>query len=806
MLKNFFKIAVRILKKHQVYALINIFGLALGIASCVLIYLYVQNEFSYDTFHLEKDKLFRVYITEDPPDRDAFSYVEAPWHLAEALEKSFPEIEKAVRMAVRTDIIQSQDNSYTQRYHLVDPDFFELFSFPLLSGSRDSVLQNSSSVVLTERAAEKYFGNQDPLGQALSIKLGDAFFDFRVSGIARNAPSNSSIQFEVLIPLENVRRYSSDQALDNWFLVSFETYVLLSHSLSPSDMEAKLQTVVNTHYPEADAEIVTLHLQSMSELHLSPDLPAGFEGSSDPQYSYILMAIALFVLGVACINFMTLSVGRAAARAREVGVRKVLGAAKSQLIVQFLGEAGLLSLSALLLGLLLVMMILPAFNAMVQQDLSLSFNVDTLVFWLCLILAVAGFAGSYPAIFLSRFQAVEVMSNQPRTAGANLLVRGLVLGQFALSIGLIVCTLSMRDQLHYLLHKDLGFDKDQVVVIENHSVQEQSRYQVERFRSSLRPHSEILGVSGSSSSFARDWTVMGFRSDDGIFKQFYQLTADYDYLDTLRIELLDGRDFSREFSTDMNEAIIVNQACVDYMNWDSPLGKSLPGKRFPPHRVIGIVRDFNFESLHKIVAPVVISLDPDFLIQGISDISTSYSPGLLNFISVRIQLENIQSTISLLKKTWQETLPGQPFMLSFLDQDVQQQYREVERWGTIVSYASGLTILIACLGLFGLASLMVTHRTKEIGIRKVLGASSHQVVWMFTFEFAKLVILANIIAWPLAFFIMRRWLLDFAYRTSLGVDNFVLSALAALAIAQLTVGFQSIKAALADPVTTLKYE
>lgn len=338
MLLNYFKVSIRQIHRHKVYSAINILGLALGIASCVLIYLYVQNEFSYDTFHLHKDTLYRVYITEDPPERDAFSYVEAPWHLAEALEQSFPEIEQAVRMVIRSDVIQSQNKSYTQRYHLVDPDFFEIFSFPLLSGSRDSVLQNSSSVVLTESAAERYFGNQDPLGQLLSIKLGNAFFDFRVSGIARDAPPNSSIQFEMLIPLENARKYIANQALDNWFNVFFETYVLMSQPLLPSEMEAKLQSVVNTHYPEEDAEIVTLHLQPMSELHLSPNLPVGFEGSSDPLYSYILMAIALFILGVACINFMTLSVGRAATRAREVGVRKVLGASSLRVVWMFTFE------------------------------------------------------------------------------------------------------------------------------------------------------------------------------------------------------------------------------------------------------------------------------------------------------------------------------------------------------------------------------------------------------------------------------------------------------------------------------------
>jgi putative ABC transport system permease protein len=806
MLKNFIKIAFRILKKHHVYSFINIFGLALGIASCILIYLYVQNELSYDKFHRNRENLYRVYITEDPPERDAFSYIEAPWNLAEALESSFPEIKQAVRLVIRSDVVRYDNKSYTQRYHLVDPDFFELFSFPLLRGEEATVLQDISAVVLTESCADKIFGNVDPLGRQLSIKLGDKFHDFVVSGIARDVPPNSSIRFDMLIHIENVHKYLSSRALDNWFSVFFETYVLMAYPVKPSDIETKLQTVVRNHYPEGDADMVTLHLQAMTDIHLNPDLPVGFEGSSDPIYSYILMAIAVLILGVACINFMTLSVGRAATRTREVGVRKVLGAVRSQLIVQFLGEAALMSVSALFLGVVLVYLFLPSFNAMINKNLFLSYNFWAFAFMLSLMFLVAGIAGSYPAIFMSRFQAVEVMSNKPRTAGANLLVRGLVLGQFALSIGLIVCTLTMQDQLRFLINKDLGFDKNHVVVIQNHSAQDQSRQIVERYRNSLESRNEILGVSGTSTAFARDWTKMGFRAEDGSYKQFYQLTADYDYLETLEIEVLDGRNFSREFRTDESEAIIVNEALVKYMNWDSPIGKSLPGRRFPPHRVIGVVRDFNFESLHETIAPVIIALDPTTLLRGINDISSSYSPRLFNFINVRVKPENIQSTITMLKNTWQNVAPEHPFLFSFLDQDVQQQYREIQKWGKIVSYASIFIILIACLGLFGLATLTVAHRTKEIGIRKILGASASGVVFMLTFEFGKLVILANIIAWPIAYFVMKRWLQDFAFRINLSLDKFFISAAVVLTIALITVSYHSVRAALADPVRTIKYE
>jgi len=325
-------------------------------------------------------------------------------------------------------------------------------------------------------------------------------------------------------------------------------------------------------------------------------------------------------------------------------------------------------------------------------------------------------------------------------------------------------------------------------------------------RNALENRKEVLGVSGSSSTFAKDWTEMGFRDQNGDFKQFFQLTVDYDFIKTMGIALKNGRDFSREFSTDPSEAVIVNEALVDYFNWDSAVGKSLPGKNFPPHRVIGVVKDFNFQSLRNEVGPAVLVLDPNTLYQGISDISTSYAPRLLNFINVRIHPENIQTSVGLIEETWKEVAPQHPFLFSFLDQDVNRQYQEVEHWSQIVGYASGFAILIACLGLFGLAALSVSRRIKEIGIRKVLGATTADIVFMLSKEYGKIVILANVIAWPLAYFIMSRWLQDFAYRVNIGIFKFILASVIALIVALVTVSYQSVKAGLKDPVESLRYE
>jgi putative ABC transport system permease protein len=808
MLKNYVKIAVRNLFKQKLHSSINIIGLSIGIASCISICLYVGNEWSYDKFHLNADSLYRVFITENPPQRDAFSYVEAPFRLAGALKQTFPEVKHAIRLDVRTDIVRYGDKNFTQRYHLADPEFFRVFTFPLLQGNKDEVLRDIDSAVLTENMAEKIFGQIDPMNKVISIKIGDEFQDFIVRGIAEDVPSNSSIRFDIVIPFDNVHRYISDRALDHWFNVYFETYVQLARPLGASEVEKKLRFVVETHYPERYVDTVSLHLQPITDIHLNPNIPQGFEPSSNPLYIFILLGIAFLVLGVACINFMTLAVGRSIGRSKEVGVRKVLGASKYQLLVQFLGEAIFLSFAALILSIILVGFFLPVFNNITSSGLDLSFGGGTIPFLIVFTLLVGTAAGSYPAFFLSRYQPVQIMKKNPSQGikGQNLLIRSLITGQFVVSIGLIICTFLMSDQLHYLLNMDIGLNEDQVLVIQNHCAQDQSRQLVERLRNSLKNQPEILGVSGASSTFARDWTTMGYTTDDGTFKQFFQLTVDYDYLETMGIELLEGRNFSKDYSTDANEALIVNEAFVNSFDLDSGIGKSIPGGRFPPHRIIGVVKNFNFESLRDEIRPVIMVLDPATLLRGVNDVSTSYSPAMLNFINVKIKPGNVHASVELLKRTWDKISPGHPFVFSFLDQDIQEQYQDIGLWGRIVSYASLLTILIACLGLFGLSVLSVSRRKREIGIRKVLGASTANITIMLYKDFGFLVVLANVVSWPIAFLAIRRWLQGFAYRVDLDIFKFFLAALIALFIALFSVSLQSIKAARTEPVESIRYE
>jgi putative ABC transport system permease protein len=806
MLKNYLTTAWRNIRKHKAEGSINVLGLALGIASCLLIYLYVRHEYSYDRFHANADRIYRTYVTEDPPERDAFSYVEAPYPLAGALKESLPGVEETVRIHLRNVLVRTGDRTFAERCHLVDPAFFRVFSFPLVRGTAAGTLGDLRSAVLTERTARKIFGHADPLGRALAIKVGDKFLDFTISAVAADPPTNSSVRFDVLIPFDNVREYMNERTFTQWLNVNYETYVLLDRPRPAAEIDAALVSLVRKHYPQDYAAYVTVRVQPLTSVHLDSRIPGGFEPASDPFYSIILMAIAVLILGVACVNFTTLAVGRSAGRAREVGVRKTMGADRRQIVRQFLGEALLLSFSALVAGLVLAAVLLPTFNVLTGKSLALAFGLDTVLFLVGLVFVVGLAAGSYPALFLSRLEPIEIMGRTLRIGGKRRLVNGLVVGQFAVSIGLIVCAMVIGAQFRFLVGRDIGFNREQVVVVPNRAPSAERAAVVERLRNSLAGRREILGVTGASSTFAKDWTLLGFDGPDGAFKQFAQITVDHDFFRTMELRLAAGRWFSRDFGTDPAEAIVVNEALLRYFGWDSGVGKSLPGPNFPPHRVVGVVRDFNFESLRSSVRPAVLVLDPTTLLRGTNDISTSFPPRSPNFINVRLAPNGAEAGIGLLKSAWTAAAPGIPFSLTFLDEDIQAQYGEVERWRRMVGFASGFTVVIAALGLFGLTALTVARRRKEIGVRKVLGASSGRIVAMFSAGFGRLVLAANIVAWPAAYFIMRRWLQGFAYRIDVPVWSFLAAGSLALVVAMATIAWQAVKAAQTDPVETIRYE
>lgn len=585
-----------------------------------------------------------------------------------------------------------------------------------------------------------------------------------------------------------------------------ETYVLLREGTNIARLEAKFPAMVKAALGEKyKPATYNVHLQPIRDIHLNNSLPVGMEPISSPAYSYILATIAFFVLLIACINFMTLAIGRSAGRAREVGVRKVMGAIRSQLIQQFWGEALLLTVLAVFIGLLLAVLLLPVFNQLADKTLSLRLDAGTVGLLLGLIIAVGLAAGSYPALVLSNFRPVEVLKGKLTIKGdQSLFRRSLVVVQFALSVFLMVGTLVMNRQMHYLQSKPMGYRSNRTVVIPATQGGEAGQAQVARFREALRNRPEVAAVAASAFPFGSGaWADVGYTDPKKTYREFAYNNIDAHFIPAYGIKLKAGRNFEAGNSADTYQSIIVNETLVKEYGWKDPLTARLPGK-FPAHRIIGVVQDFNFESLHTPVKPLVLVMQPDSLYKGIENLMFSSSPQ--PDISVRLHAGNLAEQVALLEQTWKKISPNEPFAYTFLDQNLADQYRQEQRLGWMINIASGLSIFISCLGLFGLATLAVARRTKEIGVRKVMGASVTNIVTLLSKDFVLLVLAANVLAWPLAWFSMHRWLQDFAYQVPVSGWIFGVAGGTTLVIAVLTISFQAIRAALANPVQALRSE
>ena len=808
MLKSYLKIALRNISKHKGYSFINVFGLAIGISCCILIFTFLRHELSYDAFHENKDSLFRLVRSIKRPGSEKEFYAIHPVPLGPALLDEIPEISHVIRIVGSGAIVSSGEKSFSERLTFADAPIFEVFTFPLVQGDPSTVLKDPNSVVLSEEIAAKYFGDEDPLGKRLTLTMAKERQDCIVTGIIRQIPENSSITFDLVLPYEKYPAYK--RVMTKWNSSRTHTYVKLLPNVRSSDAERKFPEFVSKYLGEMlrkrqeAGELSTvkgfwqLHLQSIGDVHLDPKVKWGREPTGNPLNIFILSGLALLVLLVACINFITLAVGRSVSRAKEVGVRKVLGAVRKQLMFQFLGESFLLSFFALLIGVMLAELFLPAFNSLVNRTLSINYGSDavTLLSIIGLMFVVSLFAGSYPAIFLSGFHPVDALRERLKIRGKGLMSKSRVIIQYSLSIFLVVGTFTMWRQLHYMRTMPLGYDKEQILSINTYTTwqgDEGDRIS-EIYRNELAGNSRILDITGASDSFTQGWSIEGWKQD-GVQRTAFVYRIDYNYLDTLGIKLLEGRNFSETFRSDVNEAVIINEALAKEFEWESALGQKLMGfegvQGLKDPVVVGVVKNFHFESLHSKIEPMILHINPSWPIHT---------------ILVRIHPENIPQILALLRETWKRITSHKPFEYHFLNEEVDNQYGEEERWSKIMSYSSILAILISCLGLFGLTSLRVTQRTKEIGIRKILGATISRIVRLISLEFMKLIAVANFIAWPLAYYAMKRWIQNFAYRIEIEIWIFLLAAVLALVIALATVSFQAVRAALANPVDSLRYE
>jgi len=785
---SYFKIAWRNLFRQKAFSFINIFGLAIGMACSILILLWVQDELSYDRFHANADNLYRITCTT--PDIKA-AVSTAP--MAAALKDQLPEVKNAVRLSSSTNVFDVGTRKFEEkRIFFADASFLELFSFPLLKGNPKASLQRPDGILITAAMAEKYFGTTEALGQTIRKDNQD---NFTVTGVLANVPANSHLQFDFILPMAFLARTNQDLKENRWGNFNFSTYVQLQENAvtaagSLPKLNNRVTQIFKQHVPEMQ---VSFQLQPLSRIHLySDNLLRDLPGSGSIQYVRIFLVVAFFILAVACINFMNLTTARSARRAKEVGLRKVIGARRNQLIWQFLGESTIICLSALVLAIIIIVILLPLFNNLTDKQLTINFRDAKFLFSLLGIALVTGLvSGSYPALFLSGFQPVKVLKGQATTNTGNIIFRNsLVVAQFVASIILLVGTAVVYKQLHYIQNKHLGFDKENLVYtpVTGELWNKRQTLQTALTQSPLTSNFTIISdlptnlITGSINIY---WEG----KDPQAQPVFPDIGVDENFISVFNLKLLRGRSFSKALKSDTAN-FLVNETALRIMGIEAAtaIGKSLAFNNVKGI-IIGVVQDFNFKPMQHAIEPLVLR----------------YSTWG-NTIVVRTQPGNTEGTIKTLAKISQTLNPAFPFSYNFLDQDIAQLYQSEQRMGNIFNVFALWAIFISCLGLYGLSAFMAEQRTKEIGVRKVLGASVFDIVYLLSKNFTRLLLIAIVIAVPLAWVAMNSWLESFAYRIGLNATIFLAACLTALVIAALTVGYESIKAAITNPVKSLRSE
>ncbi len=799
MLNNYSKIALRNIRRQKVFSLINIAGLALGLICSILILIYVQFELSYDRFHEKSDRIYRVVVKQPGnmyQGSDTFGVTYHP--LGPALVDEFPAVVNATHISGRLGELslrhlQKNQIHINEKGYCVDPEFFKVFSFPFVNKDMKGALDEPYTMVISEDMENKYFPNGDAIGQTFCLEWREESYDLTVTGILENVPKNSHLQFDYLISFATtVSLRGREDTILNWSSKNCFTYIELDKDYPHKELEKQLIPFIETHGSSFDRGFNARYLlQPLTDIHLRSHINFEISNNSDIKYVYIFSAVAFGILMIACINFMNLSTARASRRAKEVGLRKVIGASRSQLIKQFMGESIILSLFAFFVAIVLVIVLLPSFSAFVERGFDLEFlkNPSLLLLFCGIILFVGVFSGSYPALVLSSFNPVKSLKDSTGSISTGVKFRFvLVIFQFSISIILIFCTITVFNQLSFIRNKNIGYNRENVLVVpfEDDIVSSKA----EALKNDFLRNSHVLGVSTVAYIPTKTQNNTFLQRGENLTTLVYYNDVDYDFLDVFEMELITGRNFSKNFATDSSEAIIINETAAELIEGDNLIGNTFPGENFSDYRIIGVVKDFHFSSLHLEIEPMMIRLRPDY---G-------------QHFCIRVSPDSIPGTLEYLKSIIHRVSPEHSFAYYFLDDSFNSQYRSDQRFGVIFTLFSALSIFISCLGIFGLASFMAERRTKEIGIRRILGASSPSIILDLFKDFTKWVIISNIIAWPVAYVVMTMWLQNFAYKIDINLSTFILSGVIALGIALFTASYQSVKAATTDPVHSLRYE
>lgn len=801
MLKNYLKIAIRNLEKHKFYALINIFGLALGMACCVVILLYLKQELSYDRFHPGAENIFRV--TERTQTDALITHTAHTYSAtAPALSSEFPEISSSVRFLNYNALVAYQeDNAFQESgFFYVDSTVFNIFSFETLKGDLSVALDQPFSVVITESMASKYFGDKNPIDEVLKI---DESNDFLITAVISDIPENSHLQVDFLASFSSLKNFQGGWMYNNWYYPPMYTYVKLLEGSVPETLESKLPNMIEKYLGPGEKVQRQLKLQPLTAIHTSQQLENEWGPTISSNFIFVLFTVAILVLAIACINFMNLSMARSSKRAVEVGLRKVVGAQRSQLMKQFLYESILISLIASMLAFVLLFLMLPLFNDIANSSLSLKPWESILLLGLFLLLAllVGTSAGYYPSIFLSSLSPHRVLKGfSNKRGGLNAKFgRGLVIFQFLITTALIIGTLVIINQLRYLKNQELGFDKEHVVVLPIRNGNDGNR--IKTLKDRLERNSNIITASASArvpgSERLSDFNIRPEGSDVEDNLMFFVLQASFDFEKTMGMEIIEGRGFDMNIASD-SSAVILNENALAKLGWEDPVGKKIDlgtlgrdgsFQALNSMNVIGVVKNFHYNSLHHKIDPIMMTIGGTYM---------------NDYLSIRMKPGQIQSTLDFVKEQWEMFTPGRPFEYFFLDESFDRLYHFEERLGKIFFSFSFLSIFIACMGLFAMASFTAQQRSKEIGIRKILGASVGNVLVGLLTDFSKLVLVAFLIAIPIAYWGLDKWLDNFAYRIDIGMEVFIVAGLTSIVITVITTGYQALRAASINPVHTIR--
>lgn len=816
MTRNNFKIAARVLWKQKTNTLLNVGSIAIGMACFILISLYVSQELSFDKFHEKGDRIYRTWTEEDYGEGQVFFYTSSPLPLAPTLEENLPEVEATTLVDYSNFLVGEGENRINERVAFVSPNFFDVFNFNIIKGNKTQPL-GRNDIVISQAYAIKYFSDQEPVGRTLTVQVKDEKVAYNVSAIMEDMPRNTGFQMEMIVSNEDMDRFYNPSTMQTWFNIAPETFVLLKENTTQVSVESKFPDMINKVLGDQVEEgQYVLGIQPLEDIHLNPDFPSASYPVGNPNYVYVLATIGLLVLVMACINYTTLSTGQSIKRAKEVGIRKVVGAQKGGLIWQYLSESILITACATLVGIGLAYFLLPTFNQLAGTQIKIPVDAQSIGIYLVIIILVGVATGLYPAFVLSNLKLISIIRGG-KTGGrsAGFLRKSLVVFQLLLTIFLISGSLIMRQQLSHLQNSDVGFNKKAMVYVGMYPKEgisgtfgriDSGFENAELIKASLERYSEISNIGAASHMFGSSgWTNVGFSDKNGQFRQFYLELTDPNFVSGFNINIVEGRDFNPDLEIDKRESIIINQAAAEYFfGSENPIGKKLPGDEFGQHNIIGVTENFNFESLHTDVAPLIIAQNRKPILQGISGITMDDNP--IPKVFFQYNGQNLLDIQHILEEAWGETFPNEELNFSFVDERLRLMYEDEARVNKIAGVATVISILIASFGLLGLTILVVNTKVKEIGIRKVLGASPMTIMNILVRQFGTQLIIAFIISIPMTWYLMNQWLSDFAYRIDIGVVVFLISGLLSFLLMMVVIAYHAIRASRINPVNALRVE